>query len=100
MNLVSAGLVLRGHEEQARSCSRGLCRRRRTARLQDSDDCGISRDNANSDRGDYRNAENQRHEKRNHGQPPCPNRSNIRNDNNSDAAASTFVYAASSIYLR
>lgn len=70
--LVAAGVVLRRHKKQARFRFHGQLLRCASASLQDADDCGISRDDANSNRGNYRNAENQRHEKRNHG-PPCLN---------------------------
>jgi hypothetical protein len=43
------------------------------AGLQDAEYQGIGRENADSNRERYRNAENERHEERNHGQPPLLN---------------------------
>jgi hypothetical protein len=67
---IPTGMVLRSHQNQPRSCFRTLLRRS-TASLQNADDCGIRRDDANSNRSYHGNAEYQRHEERNHGQPPC-----------------------------
>jgi hypothetical protein len=64
-------MVLRWHENQPGSGFHRRLLRRVGAGLQDSDNSGVSRDDANSNRGHYRYAENQRHEERNHGQPPC-----------------------------
>jgi hypothetical protein len=41
--------------------------------MEDADDQGISGQDADSDRGDYREAENERHEERDQDQPPCQN---------------------------
>jgi hypothetical protein len=76
--LVSAGVILRGHENQARFCFCGQTLRRTTASFQNANDGCISRDHTNSDRSNYGDAENQRHEERNHGQPPCLD---VRNGN-------------------
>jgi len=39
-------------------------------KIKDADHCHIRREDADPDGDDYSNAENQRHEERNHGQPP------------------------------
>jgi hypothetical protein len=59
--------------------------------MQDADDCPIRGEDANPDGYGHCNAKNQRHEERNHGQPP------FIKVQYSDAAGPTFVYAASSI---
>lgn len=56
--LVAAGVILRGHENQARFCFGGEMQRRATANFQNADDGCISCDHTNSDRGNYGNAEN------------------------------------------
>jgi len=73
--LVAAGMVLRRHENQAGSCFRlpRLLLRGTAASLQDPEDCRISSEHANSNGEHYRKAQNQRHEKRNHNQPPFAN---------------------------
>jgi hypothetical protein len=93
--LVAAGVVLRGHQNQPRTRLRGpLLLRGPSARLQYPEDRDVSREDANSDGRNYCHAKDQRHEKRNHNQPP------FINLQYSDAASSTFVYAVPSIYLR
>jgi hypothetical protein len=69
--LIAAGMILRRHENQSGFYFRRPLRCT-AASLQDADNRGVRRNDADSNRGDYRNAENQRHEERNHGQPPCP----------------------------
>ncbi len=74
--LVAAGVVLGGHENEAGSSFGGTLRGA-AASLQDADDRGVSRDDTNSNRGYYSNAENQRHEERNHGHHPVKRRLEI-----------------------
>jgi len=64
LSLVPAGMVLRRHQNQARSCFRRpqLLLRRSAASLQDPNDSRISREYANSNGEHHREAENQRHE--------------------------------------
>lgn len=69
-HLVAAGVVLRRHQNQPRTSFDGPLLRRSAASLQDAYNRGVGRDNANPDRSHHGNAENQRHEKRNHDQPP------------------------------
>ncbi len=57
MCLVAAGVVLGGHENEAGSSFDGMLRGA-AASLQDADDRGVSRNNTNSNRRDYGNAEN------------------------------------------
>jgi len=73
--LVAAGVVLRRHENQAgsRFDRPQLLLGCPAASLQDSDDSRISREHANSNGERNRKAENQRHEERNHNQPPFTN---------------------------
>jgi hypothetical protein len=102
--LVAAGVVLCRHENQTRTSFRGttLLHRGSAAGLQDTDDRSIRGDNANSDGEYYCKSENQRHEERNHGRPPLVFKFEKPGNKSqySDAASPTFVYAASSIYLR
>jgi hypothetical protein len=68
-------VVLRGNENQSWAFFGGtrlLLLRSSAEGVQDADDRGISGQNANSNGGDYREAENQRHEERNQDQPPYP----------------------------
>jgi hypothetical protein len=91
--LIAAGVILRRHENEPRAAFGGSLLRRAATDVQNSDDCYVSREHADADRSGYGEAKNQRHEERNHGQPPLFIAV-------SDAAGPTFVYAASSIYLR
>ena len=63
-SLVAAGMVLRGHQDQPRSCIRGpqLLLRRPPTGLQYSEYSRIGRENANSNGERYSEAEYQRHE--------------------------------------
>jgi hypothetical protein len=70
-HLVAAGVVLVRHQNQPRRSFRGPLFGRSAASLQDADNRGVGRDNTNPDRSYHGKAENQRHEKRNHDQPPC-----------------------------
>ena len=63
--LVAAGVILAGYKNQSRVALRGLLLRSAEG-IKNSQDGGIRGDHADSDRGDYSNAENERHEKRNH----------------------------------
>jgi len=67
-------VVLRGNKNQAWASFRGLLLwsqvRSAAKGMQDADDSRISGNDANADGYDYSKAENQRHEERNHGQPP------------------------------
>jgi hypothetical protein len=71
--LVAAGVVLCGDENQPRTpfCGTRLLLRGSAKGMEDADDQGISGQDADSDRGDYREAENERHEERDQDQPPC-----------------------------
>jgi hypothetical protein len=69
--LVAAGVVLSGHENEPRTRFRALLLRRSAKGMENANDCDISRDHADSDREDYGDAENQRHEERDQDQPPC-----------------------------
>lgn len=66
--LVAAGLALRGHQNQPRT------RRSRTrgpaAQLKDTENRGVGREHADSDRKRNREAEHERHEQRNHSDLP------------------------------
>jgi hypothetical protein len=67
--------VLRGDKNQARASfrwTRLLLLGSSAEGMQDANDCGISRQNANSNGGYHREAENERHEERNQDQPPYP----------------------------
>ena len=65
-------MVLRRHQNQSCPCFGGPWLRCRAAGLQDANDRGVGRDDANPDRSDHGKAENQRHEERNQDQPPYP----------------------------
>jgi len=72
--LIAAGVVLGGDENQTRAGLHGTRLRllRRTAKgIKNAKDRGVGDENANADRGDYGEAENERHEERNQDQPPC-----------------------------
>ena len=71
--LVTAGVVLCRHENQPRTpfCGTRSLLGRSAEGMEDADDQGISGQDADSDRGDYREAENERHEERDQDQPPC-----------------------------
>ena len=90
-------MILGRHEKQAGpGFNRWL--RSAAAGLEDTDDCSVGCDDANSNRSYHREAENQRHEERNQDQPPCP-------ELDVEIAVFrcghlNFAYAASSIYLR
>jgi hypothetical protein len=72
--LVPADMVLRRHENQlrARFCRLGLRLRLRRAPtgMEDANDGEVSRKYADPDRSGYGEAEDQRHEERNHNRPP------------------------------
>jgi hypothetical protein len=74
-SLVAAGVVLRGDEDQPRpGFHRPQLRLRGAAAgLQNAEHSRIGREDANSNGERYREAENQRHEERNHNQPPFAN---------------------------
>jgi hypothetical protein len=74
--LIAAGVILGRHQNQPRTRFRRPHLRRRAARLQNADYRRISREYANPDGEDYREAENQRHEERNHDQSTLLNCSN------------------------
>jgi len=65
---------MRGHQNQTRALLGGTRQLLRGSAegVQDNDDRGIRGQNANANGGDYREAENQRHEERNQDQPPYP----------------------------
>jgi hypothetical protein len=66
--LVPAGVVLRRHENQSVSCFRGrLWLRGSATHFKNADHGHVRGEDANPNGHSYRNAENQRHEKRNHG---------------------------------
>ena len=67
--LVPAGVVLRRHENEPWAAFGGAMLRRAATYIQNANDCDISRQNADANRGGYGEAENQRHEERNHSQP-------------------------------
>jgi hypothetical protein len=81
-------MVLRSHQNQPRSCF-GTLQRGSATSLQNADDGGVGCDDANSNRSDHRNTEYQRHEERNHGQPPCLKSQNKKFGPNSTKQAST-----------
>ena len=66
--LIATGMVLRRHENQPRTRLRRPHLRRPSASLENADHCRISREHANSNGEHYCEAENQRHEERNHDQ--------------------------------
>ena len=67
---VAAGVILRGYQNQSRArLSRSQLRRAATS-LQDAENGYVSGEDADADRGNHGDAENQRHEERNHDQPP------------------------------
>ena len=68
--LVAAGVVLCGHQYQSRPLRGGLDPRRPVKRVQDADYGGVRGEDAEAHGGHYGKAENERHEKRNHVQPP------------------------------
>jgi hypothetical protein len=91
--LIPAGVVLRRHKNEPRAPLRGTMLRRAAAHFKNAKDCQISRQHADADRGGYGNAENQRHEKRNHDQSPLLNCDN-------QMPHAQLSSTASSIYLR
>jgi hypothetical protein len=60
---------MRGHKNQPRPCLGGTRLRRASKRVENADYHCVSSDYADPDGDDYREAENQRHEKRNHVPP-------------------------------
>ncbi len=64
--LIATGVILVGYEDQAGSCRGGWLFGGAAASLQDPDHRSVSPDDTNSNRCDYRNTENKRHEERNH----------------------------------
>src|SRR5579862_5957722 len=79
-------MVLRRHEKQPWTGFHRPWLRGTATSLQDPKDCRISCEHANSNGEHYRDAENQRHEERNHSQThPLLQYS--------DAGSSTFVYS-------
>src|ERR1700726_2213946 len=76
--LVAASVVLRSNENQPRTRFRGSLLQLRSppAGLQNAEDRQVSRQYADADRSGYGKAQNQRHEERNHSQPPLLNYSN------------------------
>jgi hypothetical protein len=101
--LVAAGVVLRGHENQPRAGIGSSLLRCAAKGMQDADDYGISGDDANSDGHYDGEAENQRHEERNQGQPPYlefKKFSKNRRIQIHKPALISKLNAASSIYLR
>jgi hypothetical protein len=69
-SLVATGVIVRRHENQPRASFGEAGLRGTPAGLQDADNHGIGRENTDPNGECYRNAENERHEERNHGQPP------------------------------
>jgi hypothetical protein len=68
--LVTAGVILRGNQHQARASGRSRFRLDRASeRRQDAKDRDIRGKNSETNRGDYGKAENERHKQRVHGQP-------------------------------
>jgi hypothetical protein len=59
-------VILRGHKNQTRAPLSQTRLRRASERLENANYHSIRGDYANPDGNDYREAENQRHEKRNH----------------------------------
>jgi hypothetical protein len=59
-------MVLGGHKHQPRASLGGTRLRCPAKDVENADDCGVSGDDAYPDGDDYREAKNQRHEKRNH----------------------------------
>lgn len=66
--LVAAGVVLRGHQDEAWAGRLRLAAMAECA--QDSDDGDISGKDSKSNGGDHGKGENKRHEQRNHGNQP------------------------------
>lgn len=66
MFLIAAGLALRRNQYQPRTLARDFRLRGAAERVQNADHCGIGRTNAQSNRGDYGEAENNGDEERNH----------------------------------
>jgi hypothetical protein len=66
-------VLLRGNQNQARAPFGGtrFLLGSSAEGMQDADDQGIRGQDANSNRGDYREAENERQEERDQDQPPC-----------------------------
>jgi hypothetical protein len=93
--------VLRGDKNQARARFRWtrllLLLGSSAEGMQDANNCRISRQNANSNGGDHREAENQRHEERNQDQPPYPE---LHVKLPQPGRISISLSAAFSIYLR
>ena len=65
--LVAAGVVLVRNQDQARAGGSGLGAGRLTEGAQDAENCDIGGENAEADGGDDGEAEDDRHQKRNHG---------------------------------
>jgi hypothetical protein len=71
--LIAAGMVLRGHENQTRTrCARAHLRCS-PASLKNANHSAIGSEYANPDGKNHREAEDQRHEERNHDQSPLLN---------------------------
>ena len=68
--LIAAGVVLRRNKHKSRASLGRTQLRRAAACLQDAEDYYVSGEDADADRGNHGDAENQRHEERNHNQPP------------------------------
>ena len=63
-------MVLRGDENQVRACFCRLRLRLAATGMEDANDCEVSRQYADPDGSGYSEAEDQRHEQRNHKRPP------------------------------
>jgi hypothetical protein len=70
LSLIAAGVVLCRYKNQPGFRGREPWQRGLTKRIQDANDNAISGSDTNSNRSHNRNAENERHEERNHNQPP------------------------------
>jgi hypothetical protein len=74
-SLVAAGVVLRRDQDQTRPAGFSLMLRLGPERVQDADDCGICRENAQAHRCDDSGEEEDRHNQRDHVQPTFKNQS-------------------------
>jgi len=77
-NLVAAGVVLRGDQDEARAAGFGLLLRRAAESVQDANDGGIRGENAQADGCDDGEGKNDGHQERDHDRPTLEIQSLLR----------------------